>query len=379
MHQLLKSKHLHIVCLDVPFPPDYGGAVDMFYKIKTLHELGIKIHLHYFCYNLRGNPNELNGYCESINIYERKTGHKSFSFDLPYIVSSRINNTLIETLNKDNHPVLLEGIHCSGVARYLHPTNRKILVRLHNDESAYYKQLADAELRFLKKMYYRNEGRLLQTYQQSLPEDCLYAAICQKDVSVFNKQYHLKNTIHLPAFIPYTRVESQEGIGNFCLYHGNLAVAENEKAATWLLQKVFNKINIPLVIAGKNPTEKLQKLVHMYENACLVADPSGTEMEELIQKAQINVIPSFNTTGVKLKVLQAIFAGRHCIVNEAAVSGSEVEPACHIAANEEAMASIVMQLFRQPFAEEEILLRKKILQHHYDNVNNAETIIALLW
>ena len=221
-------KHLHIVCLDVPFPPDYGGAVDMFYKIKALYEAGIKIHLHYFSYNHRGNPNELNGYCETINIYERKTGHKSFSFELPYIVASRINNTLIENLNKDTYPVLLEGIHCSGVARYLKPGTRKILVRLHNDESAYYKQLADAELRFLKKMYYRNEGRLLQTYQQNLPENCLYAAICEKDVNVFNNQYHLKNTIHLPAFIPFTQIESQEGIGNFCLYQGNLSVSEND-------------------------------------------------------------------------------------------------------------------------------------------------------
>ena len=102
-------------------------------------------------------------------------------------------------------------------------------------------------------------------------------------------------------------------------------------------------------------------------------------MEELIQKAQINVIPSFNSSGVKLKLLQAVFAGRHCIVNEAAVSGSGVEVACHIAANAEAMASIIMQLYRQPFAEEEILLRKKILQHNYDNDQNAETIISLLW
>ncbi|MBA2499454.1 MAG: glycosyltransferase [Chitinophagaceae bacterium] len=379
MHQLLKNKHLHIVCLDVPFPPDYGGAIDMFYKIKTLYERGIKIHLHYFSYNHRGNPNELNGYCESIHYYERKTGHKSFSFDLPYIVSSRINNSLIENLNKDNHPVLLEGIHCSGIAGYIQNGNRKILIRLHNDESAYYRQLADAELRFLKKLYYRNESRLLQTYQQSLPKDCFYAAISEKDIAVFNNHYHIKNTIHLPAFIPYTKVESQEGIGNFCLYHGNLSIPENEKAVTWLLQKIFSKIKIPLVVAGKKPTQKLQKMVKMYENICLIADPSNAEMEELVQKAQINVIPSFNSTGVKLKVLQAVFSGRHCIVNEAAVAGSGIEPACHIAANADAMASIIMQLYRQPFAEEEILLRRKMMHHYYDNNNNAETLIALLW
>jgi hypothetical protein len=42
------DKHLHIVCLDIPYPADYGGVVDLFYKIKSLHQLGVKIHLHCF-------------------------------------------------------------------------------------------------------------------------------------------------------------------------------------------------------------------------------------------------------------------------------------------------------------------------------------------
>ena len=91
------NRHLHIVCLDVPSPADYGGAIDMLYRIESLYNAGIKIHLHYFSYNHRGNPNELNQYCESIHVYERKTGHKGFSFLKPYIVSSRINEDLIIT------------------------------------------------------------------------------------------------------------------------------------------------------------------------------------------------------------------------------------------------------------------------------------------
>ena len=56
---------LHIVSFDVPFPPNYGGVIDVFYKIKALHKLGVKIILHTFDYG-RGKPTELNNYCEEI-------------------------------------------------------------------------------------------------------------------------------------------------------------------------------------------------------------------------------------------------------------------------------------------------------------------------
>ena len=43
----------------------------MFYKIKALHELGIKIHLHCFEYG-RGQQPELNKYCEEVFYYQRE-------------------------------------------------------------------------------------------------------------------------------------------------------------------------------------------------------------------------------------------------------------------------------------------------------------------
>ena len=145
------SRHLHIVCLDAPYPPDYGGAIEMFGRIKALHREGVRIHLHYFDYH--GNDvYELNNYCETIQSYQRKLGWKGFSFSLPYIVSSRINNDLTSDLNKDNYPVILEGIHCTGILDDIDAKRRKILIRLHNDEAAYYQKLAAYENNFFKRL-----------------------------------------------------------------------------------------------------------------------------------------------------------------------------------------------------------------------------------
>ena len=39
---------LNVVSFDIPYPPDYGGVIDIYYKIKALNSAGIKIHLHCF-------------------------------------------------------------------------------------------------------------------------------------------------------------------------------------------------------------------------------------------------------------------------------------------------------------------------------------------
>jgi hypothetical protein len=374
------TRHLHIVCLDAPYPPDYGGAVEMFGKIVALHRQGIKIHLHYFIYGKeRNSEKELVKYCDSIHTYKRKTGWKGFSLKTPYIISSRVNDALVENLEKDDYPVLLEGIHCTGILHLLKTQNRKILVRLHNDEACYYKNLAACEKNLFKKLYFLNESRLLKKYQSSLPKEFMYACLTQKDACTFSSEYNLPKVEFLPAFINWQQIQCEEGMGNFCLYHGNLSVAENEKAAGWLLDKVFTKIKVPLVIAGKNPTRRLSKCAHLCQHTCLVANPSDKEMNDLIRKAHIHIIPSFNDTGIKLKLLHALYKGRHCVVNPAAVEGSLLEPACHIGNNANALASIIMQLHHQPFTEEEIKLRKEILEDTFDNNHNAQKIIAWLY
>lgn len=372
------NRHLHIVCLDVPYPPDYGGAIEMFGKIKALHAQGVKIHLHYFDY--RGvDVHGLEEYCETIDTYKRKIGWEGLSFSVPYIVSSRINNDLIRNLNKDDHPVILEGLHCTGILNFINPERRRVLIRLHNDEAAYYKRLAAYESSPLKKFYFLAESRLLKKYQENLSKNGLYACISKRDVTSFIKKYKLLSVEFLPAFVGWSRVNCEEGVGNFCLYHGNLSVPENEKAACWLLDKVFTKIKVPFVIAGKKPSRRLSKWAHLCQHTCLVADPSEKEINDLVRKAHINILPSFNDTGTKLKLLHALYKGRHCVVNPSMVEGTELEAACHIGRNANAIASIVLQLYHQPFGAEEIRLRKEILHENFNDECNAKKIIDWLY
>jgi hypothetical protein len=362
----------------VPWPTDYGGVIDIFYTIKALHEQGVNIHLHCFTQG-REPQKELEKYCSSVNYYPRKKNSSSFSFSVPLIVNSRVNDALIANLQKDDHPILLEGIHCTYYLNTGQLNNRKIVVRLFNTEFEYYKQLAKFETNFFKKIYYQHESRLLRKYEKAIAAKAMLLALSKQDVDVYQKIFQAKNIHYLPVFLPYSLAVGKDGKGCFCLYHGNLAINENEKAATWLLQNVFSKLAIPFVIAGKNPSKKLRELAESSQHTCLVANPTDKEMQDMICKAHVHVLPSFNNTGIKLKLLNAIFSGRHCLVNKAGVIGSGLEVYCHIAEDETGFQQQIKALYLQPFTQQEIEQRQGLLQTIYNNETNARELMTFLW
>jgi hypothetical protein len=369
---------LHIVCLDVPFPVDYGGVVDPFYKIKTLHQLGVLIHLHCFEYG-RGRQPELDKYCVSVDYYQRSRGHKGLSHKLPYIVCSRSSPELAENLLKDEHPILLEGIHCSYILNDSRFENRKMLLRLHNVEWVYYRQQFHAGSSWFRKAYYLYESKILKRYERSIARKTRILAVSELDAAYYRTEFEATEIDCLPVFVSEEPVRSKEGTGCYCLYHGNLSVAENEKAVAWLLGDVFNELDIPLVIAGKKPSARLEKLILRHRQACLVSDPSDMEMQDIIAKAQVHVLPAFSNTGIKLKLLNALYNGRHCLVNEDMVRDTGLEGACHIGSGAVAFRNILRAIYPQPFSTEEIASRKTLLASRFNNLENARKLIQWIW
>lgn len=374
----MDPRHLHIVCLDVPYPTDYGGVFDLYYKIVALHAQGILIHLHCFEYG-RGEQPKLNDFCVEVNYYRRNEGHKGFSHKLPYIVCSRSNKVLEDNLLNDQYPILLEGIHCSYLLYGNKLKNRKIILRIHNVECVYYHQLYRSSNSIFKKLYFLRESRILRKYEKSIANKAMLLAVTEGDAAYYRTNFDARQIEFLPVFLPFAEVKSPEGMGCFCLYHGNLSVPENEQSAVWLLQHVFNELDFPFVIAGKSPSARLGRLVDQSKHTCLVADPSEEELQDMIGKAQVNVIPSFNCTGIKLKLLNAIYNGRHCVVNREAVKETGLECLCHVAKNADEFKAFIQEVYQHSFNTGEVEKRKKILLAKFDNRKNAEKLIAWIW
>jgi hypothetical protein len=369
---------LHIVSFAIPDPPDYGGIIDVFYKIKYLAEAGVKIYLHCSLYDGRLPSTTLEAWCEKVWYYPRHTGVAGLSMTLPYIVYSRRSTDMLNNLQAIDAPILFDGL---STGYYLdHPAlgNRLKILRPQNVEQDYYSLLAKRTLHFLKKMYYGAEALLLKRLENRLDHVTAFFTVAQHDHEFFRKKYPAASHHYLPSFQPYTEITSQEGSGDFTLYHGNLSVEENEEAALFLLEQVYSQTDTPLCIAGKNPTTKLLRMAKKIPHCTVIANPDKLRMEELIAQAHIHVLPTFQNTGLKLKLLHGLFNGRHVLVNDEMLTGTGLQHICHIASDGNAFAQKIKELMQVPFTKDEILKRKAVLMDHYDNRKNAAAIVTYL-
>ncbi len=368
------EKHINIISFDVPYPADYGGVIDIFYKLKAFHEAGIKVHLHCFEYG-RKPQDALKKICASVNYYPRKTAKSLLFNTLPYIVLTRTSESLKKNLLKNNYPILMEGLHSTFLLNDKDFQKRKIIVRTHNIEHDYYENLAKVEHHIFKKYYFLNEAGKLKKYESVLKNASAIGAISPNDTNYLAKQF--KNVHYIPAFHPNENISVEEGRGNFVLYHGNLAVGENNEAALYLIQKVFNKLPYRLVIAGSKPSAELIKAAKGKQNIELRDDLTPLQIHKLIHQAQCNVLPTFQATGIKLKLLSSLFAGRFCIVNKAMVENTGLESLCIIANTPEKMKEKIKGVMSKDFPKREIEKREKALLENFSNRKNAEKIIRL--
>ena len=99
----------------------------------------------------------------------------------------------------------------------------------------------------------------------------------------------------------------------------------------------------------------------------------------MIAKAQVNILPSFNNTGVKLKLLNALYNGRHCLVNKAGVEGSGLESLCSVAEEADDFKTSISYLYNIPYNQQENTQRQEVLHGLYDNNKNVAKITDVFW
>lgn len=372
--------YLHVVSFDIPYPANYGGVIVIFNQIKALHEQGIKVILHCYQYGERKPQPELTKYCHEVYYYKRSRNLIYQISFLPFIMRTRESSSLLKRLKRDNHPILFEGMHTTALIWIKSLRRRQKLVRMHNVEWQYYENLfrLASPVDFFEKLYYFVESIKLQRIE---PKVVLHADEIIA-VSTIDEAYYREmkaNTHYIPAFHANSSVQSVLGRGEYVLFHGNLSVPDNERAATWLIEEVFAEdIDIPFVIAGMEPSWRLKELVERYQHIRLIENPGEPQMDDLIQKAHINLLVTFQTAGVKLKLINALFRGRFCIVNQQMVDGTGLAKLCYVRNSGAAMRQTIEALINAPFEKGRVEERRTYLEAEYSNAVNAQKLIDLI-
>lgn len=369
----MNPKHLHIISLDVPFPPDYGGAIDIFFRIQALHQLGYSITLHCFEYGRGQTHEELEQCVDKVYYYPRKKPLLAWFSKVPFIVKTRRSKELLKRLLSDQDPILFEGLHTTFYLAHPELKNRIKIVRSHNVEHEYYSELGQ-RAHGKERLFFQSEARKLRAYETVLKHATHILAIQENDLIHF-KEIH-PSVYLLPASLPYIRIHDSEPTEKYCLFHGNLSVAENEHAAMTMIE-AFKPTEMKLIVAGKNPGAALKERCTQ-KNLVLRANPSQEEMEQLIVHAHIHTLFTEQPTGLKLKLLSALSTRGHVLVNPMMVSGSSLGQFCVQVASVAQFPAAVKRLLESPVNASELEERHRYIQEHYDTAKNCRIFEKLL-
>ena len=371
----MMDKHLHIVAHDVPLPSDSGILKELVFLTKALHGEGILLHLH--CFG-KEKPESLMPFCHELHLYPKKKGHEGYTLTLPYAVSSRSDMSLVKRLEADQFPILFAGLKTvSPLLDSALKKERKIVVRLLRDEQTHFRDLTRLCSWGCQKLFYAIEsirfGRLMNKLLSAPIQFAVSSEYPKSKIQGLNNYTVIEQLIEMPFVMP------QSGMGNFCLYHGNLSKTEHAYAANWLLQNVFNTLEIPFVIAGNNPSDQLEKAAHEKMHTCLVANPSEKELQDLIKKAQINILPSFVSQCNTGLLYQALAMGRHVLTNSTSACELSSHSTCHIAEGNDAFLGKAEVLFNKSFDGSDHETRAAFLNGKYNNQKTVSALIRMLY
>ncbi len=333
--------------------------VDIYYKVKALSEIGVRINLHCFMHRNNKYSEELYELCDHVYYYKMDTFLSDLSL-IPGIVNSRRSENLLFNLQQNDYPVLFEGIHTCYYLSASELKERKKIVRIQDVEPEYYDNLHKLSHRYWDRLLLKIESRRLRKYEQILSHADTLVTLNIKHKEYYENLFPEKEIINIEPFSAFSNIAIKEGMGSYALYHSNLTEPDNIEAVIFLVKEVIVGTGIPLIVAGKNPDSDLKHLCKDHK-VKILANPSDEKLDELIRNAQVNILVSFMPSGSKSKIYPALYHGRHCLVNSNMVRGFSYTDACHVADSAEELRTQLFALMQEPFTSNEIERRTKIL------------------
>lgn len=364
------AKKLQIVCFENPFPANYGGVIDVFYRIQALHALGIEITLHCFVTDRSEVKPELQALCKAVHLYPKERKFWQLFSQYPLSVVSRFHLNLVNKLLATDAPILIEGLQSSFFAALPAFRDRKLFLRLHNLESVYYEGLANSETKLLKRFLYRLEAKKYCKFETHLQRFTTIFTISRRETLEVSK---VANALYLPPFHGNATCTSAAGFGDFALYHGDLRLSDNKRAALFLFD-VFSELpQRKLVVAASDIPDNIKQEAKRFSNVAVIETKSQAELYDLIRSAQMNVMLSFQPSGTKLKAINALYMGRHCLVNENMIDDLDLLKLCVLCEGKSAFVREIDRHFSIPFEPQH---RTEVLSKLLSDRAGAEQLIS---
>lgn len=363
-------KSLHIVCFDNPYPPNYGGIIDVYFKIKALHQLGYQVYLHCYVKEVPQEFDALKAITHEVYFYQIALNPLYFFNSIPFSVRCRADKQLIYNIQKVNAPIFFEGLKTVYALHTGALKTSKAFLRLQNIEEHYFEGIANQEKSWIKKILYNIES-IKYTSFKSVFKKCHTVFTLSTFENDIVKSWGVP-TMFVPVFHGNELVVPLKGFGSYALYHGDLNTSDNRKAVLFLIE-VFKQLpQYKLVIAAGKKESFVTRQIGNQNNISFVRLEDFNHLKTLFREAHICISWSFQKAGTKLKLINSIFNSRHCLINDNVIDDTIVEDLCVKVHETEELLKTIPELFSKPYDDYE--RRRNVLEEYMSDLKNAEVI-----
>ena len=351
----------------------YGGVVDVYFKVAALHAIGCEIHLHCFVTDDRLPSPELKAVAKAVHFY-RVSRNPFLAFSrLPFSVASRNHPQLEKNIAAVDAPILFDGLKTAMLASRNRFSDRKRILRLHNIEQDYFAGVAQSETSFVKRLLFSLESWKYKRFEPVISRFDRVASLSKHEDAHVNAMFG--NSEYVPVFHGNKQVAPLEGFGQYALYHGDLRTSDNVRSALFLASVFADIPDVELVIASGTRNPELDRALSAARNVRFVAFSNFEELQEMFGRAHINISWSFQQSGTKLKLVNALFNGRHSIINANITDDQILSGLCTLAHDRGNLREAVVNHMMRPYDDHQ--RRSEVLSSHLDDKANALRLVNL--
>lgn len=228
--------------------------------------------------------------------------------------------------------VQIESIFMSGYLPAIRKaSNAALILRLHNIEWQVWQRVADAAGNPLKKWYLSNLSARIKRYEQQVWQQYdLLIPITDTDAAVVNNSIVPKQMLTIPFGIDAANIKPQDNESLVGYHIGAMDWLPNQDAIRWFATDVWPIVrrqspDFQFYFAGRNMPDAFKELTSDGTH-CMgeVADAAS-----FIADKKILIVPLRSGGGIRVKILEAMAAGKLVISTTIGMQGIEAVSGKH--------------------------------------------------
>ncbi len=390
-------KTLLYVCAHNPYPARSGGQVDIWNRLLALQQLGLTVDLLLTVKQplTEEQTRVLSATVRQLVIVQRSPLALAVFRHVPVQVTVRERLSRVDLGRHAYDLVLLDNEFCGAVLDNPTLCAGNVAIRVHNDEPAYQRKLADTAQSRAHRLYFGMEAQRMARYIPALwtRADALWF-ISSDDLEVFRRSQaatpnsaisHVEGRF-LPASLNLQHAGAPSLASRTVLFVGTLSVALNQQALRWYLAEVHPRVlqepGYELLVAGSTMGHNLSEFCRELEShervrvQCNVPD-----LEPLFAASAVFVSPMRSGAGVKLKTVEAALRGLPLVTTSVGAEGTGLldEVHCCVADDPQLFADAVRTLLRDPAGAAQLRDRARaFIQQAYDHAEGLRQALHAL-